>query len=101
MHDWTATFEELFKRSGLSLEEAEAELGVSARQIRRYIANEVAPTKLVMERIREIAGKRSTKRAEPAFRFIKRDLPQELCRAREPCHGRGHQAIWCRSLKDP
>lgn len=70
MHDWTATFEELFKRSGLSLEEAETELGVSARQIRRYIANEAAPTKLAMERIREIAGKRSAKRGESAFRFI-------------------------------
>lgn len=70
MHDWTATFEELLKRSGLSLEEAEAELGVSARQIRRYIANEVAPTKLAMERVREIASKRAAKRPEPKFRFI-------------------------------
>ena len=70
MYDWTATFEDLFMRSGLSLEDAEAELGVSARQIRRYIANEVAPTKLAMERVREIATKRSAKRSEPAFRFI-------------------------------
>ena len=70
MHDWTATFEELFKRSGLSLEEAEAELGVSARQIRRYISNEVAPAKLAMERVREIASRRSAKRPEPKFRFI-------------------------------
>jgi DNA (cytosine-5)-methyltransferase 1 len=70
MHDWTATFEDLFKRSGLSLEDAEAELGVSARQIRRYIANEVTPTKLAMERIREIATQRSAKHPEPAFRFI-------------------------------
>lgn len=70
MHDWTATFEDLFKRSGLSLEEAEAELGVSARQIRRYIANEVTPTKLAMGKIREIAKQRSARRPEPAFRFI-------------------------------
>lgn len=70
MQDWTTTFEDLFKRSGLSLERAEVELGLSARQIRRYLANEVSPPKLAMERIREIAGKRSTKRAQPAFRFI-------------------------------
>jgi len=70
MHDWTATFEELFKRSGMSLEEAEAELGVSARQIRRYIAKEAAPTKLAMERVREIARRRSAVRPDPKFRFI-------------------------------
>ena len=70
MHDWTATFEDLFMRSGLSLEEAEAELGVSARQIRRYIANEVTPAKLAMEKIREIASQRSAERPESAFRFI-------------------------------
>ncbi len=70
MHDWTATFEDLFKRSGLTLDEAEAELGVSLRQIRRYIANEVTPTKLAMEKIREIANQRSARRPEPAFRFI-------------------------------
>ena len=70
VHDWAATFEDLFKRSGLSLEEAEAGLGVSARQIRRYIGNEVTPTKLAMGKIREIANQRSARRPEPAFRFI-------------------------------
>lgn len=70
MRDCTATFEDLFKRSGLSLEEAEAELGISVRQIRRYIASEGRPTKLAMEKIEEIATKRSTRLLEPAFRFI-------------------------------
>jgi DNA (cytosine-5)-methyltransferase 1 len=70
MHDWSATFEDIYKRSGLSLEQVEAELGVPARQIHQYITSEVAPTKLAIERMREIAARRAAKRPEPAFRFI-------------------------------
>lgn len=70
MHDWTSSFETLFKRSGLSLEEAETELGVSARQIRRYISGEVAPTKLAMEKIRRIGSERAPQTPKAAFRFI-------------------------------
>lgn len=70
MHDEADNFHNLFKRSGLSLDHASVELGVSVRQIRRYIANEIAPTKLAIERIREIAMKRSEKHSDPAFRFI-------------------------------
>lgn len=70
MQDWTATFGELFRRSGLSFEEAEAELGVSERQIRRYVANDIVPTKLAMEKIRELANRRLEARSPPTFRFI-------------------------------
>ena len=70
MEKCTTAFDDLFKRSGLSLEEAEVELGISVRQIRRYIANEGKPTKLAIEKISDIAMKRSAKLREPAFRFI-------------------------------
>ena len=36
-------FGAVFARSGLSLEQAEEELGVSTRQIRRYVAGEAEP----------------------------------------------------------
>lgn len=57
-------------RSGLSIEEAEATLGVSERHIRRYIAGETAPPKLVDEKVREIADARYHNLADPTFRFI-------------------------------
>lgn len=59
-----------FERSGLSLEEAELVLGVSSRQIRRYVADEAPVPKLVEEKIREIAADRAASRPPAAFRFI-------------------------------
>ena len=59
-----------FRRSGLTMTEAEVELGVRDRQIQRYIAGESEVPKLVRDKIREVAAKRQRERAEPAFRFI-------------------------------
>lgn len=50
--------------------EAEVRLGVTERHIRRYIAGETSPPKLVEEKVREIAAARNDNRAEPTFRFI-------------------------------
>ncbi len=50
--------------------EAEQRLGVSERQIHRYLSGECPPPKLVDEKVREIAGARSADRPESAFRFI-------------------------------
>jgi DNA (cytosine-5)-methyltransferase 1 len=59
-----------FSRSGLSLAEAETELGLSERQIHRYLTGDSIPPKLVVDRVREIARARAPARGEPAFRFI-------------------------------
>ncbi len=58
------------RRSGLTMAEAGQELGVSERQIQRYISGECAVPKLVGERVREVAASRAASRPEPAFRFI-------------------------------
>lgn len=70
MHDLTSGFPAAFRRSGLSVEEAEAELGVSARQVSRYISGESPVPKLVFERIRDLGDKRVAGNPEPAFAFI-------------------------------
>ncbi|CAN7400346.1 DNA (cytosine-5-)-methyltransferase [Bosea sp. LjRoot237] len=54
----------------MSLDQAEEELGVSARQIRRYIAGEAEAPKLVRERVAQIAGQRLSTRSPAKFRFI-------------------------------
>ena len=59
-----------FRRSGLTFAEAKEELGLSERQIHRYLAGECAVPKLVTDRVREIAARRLADRPEPAFRFI-------------------------------
>ncbi len=63
-------FGEDFRRSGLTLAEAEAELGLSERQIKRYLAGDCAVPKLVQDRVREIGARRLANRSEPSFRFI-------------------------------
>lgn len=68
--DENPEFVTAFNRSGLSMAEAEAELGLSERQLHRYLRNECAVPKLVMERVQEIAERRFAKLPEPAFRFI-------------------------------
>lgn len=64
------SFGVLFKRSGLSLEEAELALGISSRQIRRYLADEAPIPKLVREKVREIVAERTASRPPASFRFI-------------------------------
>lgn len=59
-----------FSQSGLSLEEGELVLGISPRQIRRYVAGEVQPTKLAIEKIRELAANRVAPQKPASFRFI-------------------------------
>lgn len=63
-------FTAAFARCGMSIPEAEQRLGVSERQIHRYLSGECKPPKLVDEKVREIASARSADRPEPAFRFI-------------------------------
>lgn len=59
-----------FRRSGLSLEEAADVLGISPRQIRRYVADEAPIPKLVREKVEEIVTERAAKRPPARFRFI-------------------------------
>ena len=58
------------ERAGLSLEEAEELLGISTRQLRRYVSGEIAPPKLVTEKIHEFAARRLEQRSPAKFRFI-------------------------------
>jgi DNA (cytosine-5)-methyltransferase 1 len=69
MNDLSGDFGMEFSRSGLSLEDAEMEFGISARQIRRYVAGESPVPKLVFDRVREIVRKRIADRPS-RFRFI-------------------------------
>lgn len=64
------SFSALFARSGLSLEDAEAELGISERQIRRYQAGLIDAPKLVRERVRDIAARRIAERPPARFSFV-------------------------------
>lgn len=64
-----------FRRSGLTATEAAVELGLSERQIKRYLSGTCRVPKLVRDRVRELGRKRSmarveTAQVEPAFRFI-------------------------------
>lgn len=71
MHAVTGDFAAEFHRSGMSIEEAQEELGVTERQIRRYLAGECRVPKLVRERVLAIAAARlPTRPRPPAFRFI-------------------------------
>lgn len=70
MSDSHLPFSASFSRSGLTLTEAEQRLGVSERQIHRYLSGECPAPKLVDEKVREIAAARASDRPDPAFRFI-------------------------------
>ena len=60
-----------FEKAGLEPEGAEEELGLSVRQIKRYLAGDCEPPKLVVERVRQLARARVPATAhEPSFRFI-------------------------------
>ena len=67
----TRGFAAEFRRSGLSLDEACAELGLSRRQIARYLDGNTRVPKLVSDRIRDLGRKRApADPATPPFRFI-------------------------------
>ncbi|MEQ7873998.1 DNA (cytosine-5-)-methyltransferase [Sphingomonas sp. ASV193] len=70
MTDCSTNFETEFARSGMSLAEAGVELGISERQVQRYISGESPVPKLVGDRVREIASRRAESLPKPAFRFI-------------------------------
>lgn len=70
MSDTVAPFSAAFARSGLSMSDAEGRLGVSERQIHRYLSGECQPPKLVDEKVHEIAAARSAERPPATFRFI-------------------------------
>ena len=70
MHESAVSFASLFTKSGLSLEDAEMEFGISVRQIRRYITGEAPAPKLVVDRVEEIGARRVANVPEGKFRFI-------------------------------
>lgn len=63
-------FASLLLHAGLSVGEAERELGLSARQIQRYLSGKAEPKKLVRDRLTALAEARRPRRPAPAFRFI-------------------------------
>jgi DNA (cytosine-5)-methyltransferase 1 len=70
MHDLTNGFSAAFRRSGLTLEEAEAEFGLSSRQITRYLTGKTPVPKLVSDKVVDLVAKRTVSKPQPAFRFI-------------------------------
>jgi predicted transcriptional regulator len=69
------SFAQDLQRSGISLQDAAEELGVSERQIKHYIAGDCRIPKLVTERVRELAQQRARRAPAQAerqtwFRFI-------------------------------
>lgn len=65
-----SSFSDMFDRTALSLEEAEEVLGISSRQIRRYVSGQAEPPKLVREKVQELANLRQAARPPAKFRFI-------------------------------
>ena len=66
-------FARLLKRSGLSLNDAQTLLGLSERQLRRYVNGESSPSVLVTRELRRLAEERRTgteKADGGAFTFI-------------------------------
>ncbi|TPG04039.1 DNA (cytosine-5-)-methyltransferase [Sphingomonas oligophenolica] len=66
----TRGFAAEFRRSGLSLDEARAELGLSRRQITRYLDGDTRVPKLVSDRIRDLGNRRTLAKPDAPFRFI-------------------------------
>lgn len=69
MHDLTSGFGAAFRRSGLSLEQAEIELGISRRQIKRYLDGGPVP-KLVRDKVRDLRLGRVAPSRDHQFKFI-------------------------------
>jgi DNA (cytosine-5)-methyltransferase 1 len=67
-------FEADFRRTGLSMADAQTEFGLSERQIKRYLAGQGRIPKLVRDRARELARPRNRAptqaRTDASFRFI-------------------------------
>jgi DNA (cytosine-5)-methyltransferase 1 len=63
-------FASLLLHAGLSIQEAEIELDLSARQIQRYLAGDAVPKKPVRDRLTALAAQRAPERPSPKFRFI-------------------------------
>lgn len=59
-----------FDRAGLNVERAREQLGLSPRQIKRYLAGDCEPPKLVTEKVRELARARTAPSGGARFRFI-------------------------------
>lgn len=58
-------------KAGLDPHTAAGELGLSSRQVKRYLAGDCEVPKLVREKVRSLAAARTTKStSKPAFRFI-------------------------------
>lgn len=70
MNDQVSDFDTVFRRSGLSLDQAQEVLGTSTAQIRRYLKGTSPVPKLVFEKIHEIAQVRTPARGPGLFRFI-------------------------------
>ena len=63
-------FGAFFRQAGLSLDEGHVLLDTSPRHLRRYLSDEVAVPKLVMEKVRELAAQRLAARPPARFRFV-------------------------------
>lgn len=70
VNDLTSNFNHDFHRSGLTLAEASAELGLSEKQIKRLVEGTSPVKKLIADKVRELANARVPDRGEPVFRFI-------------------------------
>ncbi|HEY0012118.1 MAG TPA: DNA (cytosine-5-)-methyltransferase [Allosphingosinicella sp.] len=75
MHQLIDAFTADFRRSGLTTAQAAIELGLSERQIKRYISGSSRVPKLVRERVKDLARSRcverlNVSRGDTAFRFI-------------------------------
>ena len=67
----TLQFAANLHKAGLDPDAAAGELGLSPRQVKRYLAGDCEIPKLVREKMRDLAGARKkTAPADPAFRFI-------------------------------
>lgn len=70
MSDPADSFAAMFRRSGMSLDEAEEALGISSVQIRRYLKGTCPVPKLVADKVGEVAKARAPVRGPGRFRFI-------------------------------
>ena len=70
MSDPADGFGAMFRRSGMSLDEAQEVLGISSVQIRRYLKGTSAVPKLVADKVSEVASARTPVRGPGLFRFI-------------------------------
>ena len=71
MQDQPVFFEMALHKAGIDPATASEELGLSPRQVKRYITGECQPPKLVRNRMRELVSKRSAPSSgKEKFRFV-------------------------------